>query len=80
MKLTKRHTIALRYLSRHDHYVAQRSIPDGNGHITGYGASHETMTELKRAGFVEYGRNPNQSYSGYRVTEAGRAALSGAMP
>ncbi len=75
-KLTKRHVRALSYLSSQLTWTPQFSIPDGNGHTTRGGASNETMRELRTEGLVEYGKNPNQSYYGYRITPAGREALS----
>ncbi|QGA58246.1 hypothetical protein [Brucella sp. 2280] len=77
MKLTKRHMHALKYLATLDGFAPQRYIPDGNGHTSTGGASSATMSELKRAGFVEYGKEPRHSLYGYRITETGCQALKG---
>lgn len=76
MKLTKRHLRALGYLGSQLGWANQTWIPDGNGHTSSGGASNATMRELKHAGYVEYGKEPQHSHYGYRITDAGRAALS----
>ncbi|TWH02470.1 hypothetical protein L614_001800000040 [Ochrobactrum sp. J50] len=75
MKLTKRHLRALKYLATVDGFALQRSTPDGNGHTSTGGASSATMSDLKTNGLVNYGKEPWHSLYGYRITEAGRAAL-----
>jgi hypothetical protein len=77
MKLTKAHMRALSYLSSQLTFVSQRSIPNGNGHTSGGGATSQTMAELKREGLVELGKTSIQTHYGYRITPAGRQALSG---
>ncbi|TKT80031.1 hypothetical protein [Aquamicrobium sp. LC103] len=73
MKLTRRHLTVLEFLSAIEGWCAPARLPDGNRrHV---GASAHTLTELKRLGFIEYGKEPAHSLYGYRITDAGRAAL-----
>lgn len=74
MKLTKRHMNALRHLANRGGWTLHSRIPDGNGHCSGNTcASTETMRELEGFGFVQYGKEPQHSLFGYRITDAIRA-------
>lgn len=76
VKLTKRHHRAIAYLGSQLTWVQQTWIPDGNGHTSRGGASNATMRDLRDVGYVEYGKDAQQSHYGYRITPAGREALS----
>lgn len=78
MKLSRRHKNVLEFLSRFDGWCPPARLPDGNGRHCG--ASAETTRELSRAGLVNYGKEPQHSLYGYRITEAGRRALEGGRP
>jgi hypothetical protein len=79
-KLTKRHVSALSYLAAAGGWRSALSIPNGNGHTSGGGATYATLSELKRYGLIDYGKAEMHSYYGYRITDAGRAALSEPQP
>jgi len=77
VKLTRSFRNVLTALSMADErspYVLANHLPDGNG-MQG-GASGVKLREMKRAGLVEYGKNAHHSHYGYRITDAGRAALA----
>lgn len=75
MKLTKRRIRALAYLSNQLTWCNGMFIPDGNGRTSNGGASNATLSELKRSGFIEYGKQTTHSHYGWRITPAGRRAL-----
>jgi hypothetical protein len=54
-------------------FVPANRLPDGNG-MAGR-ASGVKLRSMKAAGLIEYGKNDSHSHYGYRITEAGRAAL-----
>lgn len=53
------------------------ALPDGNGYCDGRRhASGYVLRDLRARGLVEYGKEPQHSLNGYRITDAGRAALA----
>lgn len=64
----------LEFLARLDGWCAPARLPDGNGRHCG--ASAGTLTELKRAVLIEYGKEPGHSHYGYRITDLGREAVA----
>lgn len=57
-----------------DQYVLGNQLPDGNGRSGG--ASGTKLSEMKRAGLIVYGKNATHSLYGWKITEAGLAALN----
>jgi hypothetical protein len=55
-------------------FTAASCLPDGNG-LAGR-ASDLKLRNMMAAGLIEFGTTGGQSFYGYRITEAGRAALT----
>lgn len=76
VKLTKAEFRALIYLSSQLVFVPGSHIPNGNGHVATGGATASTIHGLRAKRLIEFGKEPQQSIYGYRITPAGRLALS----
>lgn len=70
--LTRADMNILRYLAKHPNiWVNAYSIPNGNGHTSGGGASGKRLSALSRAGFIRYGKEPQHSLRGFQITQRG---------
>lgn len=62
-------------------WVPQQSLPDGKGFNTcGRCARGEVLREMRQSGWIEYGKEPQHSLYGYRITPEGKRALAEAVP
>ncbi|MBB3267685.1 hypothetical protein FHW79_005350 [Azospirillum sp. OGB3] len=66
----------LKVLVTSEGWVPGSHLPDGNGRPGG--ARGEVLTAMKADGFIEYGKEPQQSSFGWKATAAGRSALEAA--
>lgn len=74
MKLTPSFRNVLEALSKvPDEYVLANRLPDGNGRRGG--ASGIKLKQMKDSGLIEYGKKPQASMYGFRITDAGRRAM-----
>ena len=55
-------------------YVPSHHLPDGNGR-SGC-AREEVLSAMRREGLIEYGKKATNANYGWRITDAGRAALA----
>lgn len=62
-------------------WVPQQSLPDGKGFNTrGRCARGEVLREMRQSDWIEYGKEPQQSLYGYRITPEGKRAFAEASP
>jgi len=73
-KLRPTFRYVLQYLVDKTDWASGYSLPDGNGRAGG--ARGEVLSEMRRLGLIEYGKEPKRSHYGWRITEAGRTALA----
>jgi len=59
-----------------DSYVLGNRLPDGHGRAGR--ATGMTLSDMRKAGLVTYGRNQAHSLYGYRITELGLEQLASA--
>lgn len=67
--------IILEHLAKSNGWVPATQIPNGRGHTVPHGARGDRLSELRKLGLIEYGKEPAHSLYGYRLTEAGRSKL-----
>jgi hypothetical protein len=75
-KLSRSFTNVLKKLAEkpevyHNGYV----LPNGHGHTHPHGATGTTLINMKQAGLIEYGKEPEHSHYGWKITPAGIEAL-----
>lgn len=76
-KLSRAERNAMRHLANlQNSWVNPRSIPNGNGHTSSGGANGKMLKSLCEAGLIAWGKAPQHSFYGYRITAAGLAALT----
>ena len=65
MDLKRKELNILRYLAAHPGvWISPGALPDGNGRAGG--ASGAVLKALRHGGLIEYGREPQHVFSGYR--------------
>lgn len=80
-KLTNSFRHVLQALMRNpDRWTPGTQLPNGHGYCSDLrNASGVTLRAMRDQGLIEYGRDPQHSHNGYRITDAGRAALARAQ-
>lgn len=60
-----------------DRWTPGNRLPNGHGHCSDLShASGVTLRDMRDQGLIQYGKDPKHCLCGYRITEAGRQALS----
>lgn len=73
--MSKANRIILEHLAKVAGWVSPSHIPNGRGYTHPRPARGDRLSELKKLGLIEYGKEPQHSFYGYRITVAGRRAL-----